>query len=252
MAKTVQRQRNTLSRKKDKGESRIIEKKESMDTSYSLNWFQPAGKQQLIVDSIGLNDLTIVDAPSGTGKSSTVLWKCLSDYAAGRYRQLWLIKNPTEAGDDQIGFLPNSAEDKISVHMEAMKSIFYQFISKNKLENDVKSDNIVLTIPNFCLGITIDYSLVVVEEAQTMSPNTIKLITERAGKGTKVIVVGDSKQRYSAKKRDDGMRDLIYRVTQENEGVRTSKYPNVGYVRLDSSNNMRSELSRLITEIYDD
>ena len=196
-------------------------------------------------------ELTIVDSPSGTGKSTTVLWKALTEYKNKNYEKIYLIKNPTEAGDDMIGYLPSSAEDKICVHVEAMKGIFHQFISKEKLENDIKSGNIVITIPNFLLGTTIDRSIIILEESQTMSPNTVKLISERAGQGSIVIVVGDSRQRYSVKKRDDGLNDLILKVTSEEAGTRVSKYGNVGYIKMTSDNNMRSSLSKFITEIYE-
>lgn len=248
MAKGANNTPKTRRVKQDKGEGRTTNSKFS---SFELNWFSPVGDQEKIVDSMDNHDLTVVDSPSGTGKSSTVLWKALTDYKNKVFDKVYLIKNPTEAGDDQIGFLPSSAEDKISVHMEAMKSIFYQFVSKEKLENDIKTGNIVLTIPNFLLGTTIDNSVIILEEAQTMSPNTVKLISERAGQGSIVVVVGDSRQRYSVKKREDGLNDLITRITTEVDGVRKSKYENTGYIKMTSDNNMRSSLSKFITEIYE-
>ena len=241
-------QRNTRKFKQEKGLERIVNLKFS---SFNLDWFSPKGQQPDIVESMENNYLTIVDSPSGTGKSSTVLWKALSDYKNKLFDRVYLVKNPTEAGDDQIGFLPSTAEDKISVHMEAMKTIFYQFVPKEKLENDIKSGNIVLTIPNFLLGTTIDHSVIILEEAQTMSPNTVKLICERAGEGSIVVVVGDSKQRYSVKKREDGLNDLIRRVTESKEGTLISRFERVGYIKMNSDNNMRSELSKFITEIYE-
>lgn len=242
---------NTPRTRKVKQESCVERSTNSKFSSYELGWFSPVGEQQKIVDSMDEKELTIVDSPSGTGKSTTVLWKALTEYKNKNFDKIYLIKNPTEAGDDQIGFLPSSAEDKISVHMEAMKGIFYQFISKEKLENDIKSGNIVLTIPNFLLGTTIDDSIIILEESQTMSPNTVKLITERAGQGSIVIIVGDSRQRYSVKKREDGLNDIIQKVTKEEGGVRLSNYSNVGYIKMTSDNNMRSSLSKFITEIYE-
>lgn len=242
---------NTKKTRKTKAEQGIERSVNSKFSSFELDWFHPVGDQQKIVNSMEDNDLSVVDSPSGTGKSSTVLWKALAEYRSKNFEKIYLIKNPTESGDDSIGFLPSSAEDKISVHMEAMKSIFYQFISKEKLENDIKSENIVLTIPNFLLGKTIDRSIIILEEAQTMSPNTVKLICERAGQGSIVVVVGDSRQRYSVKKRDDGLNDLINRVTELEGETRYSKYDSVGYIKMTSDNNMRSSLSKFITEIYE-
>lgn len=224
--------------------------KEKFDSQFKLDWFTPEGSQHLITDAMDDCELTIVDAPSGTGKSTTVLWKALSDYKQRKYQKIMLIKNPTEAGDDQIGFLSGDAEDKISKHIQAMKGIFLQFMSAGKLENEIKNENIVLDIPNYLLGSTFDDTLILLEESQTMSPNTIKLCAERAGHNSKVVVIGDSKQRYSVKNRPDGLRDLIGKVTQDLDGYTVPKYKNVAYVRMETSNNMRSNLSRFITEVY--
>lgn len=221
------------------------------NTDWKLDWYEPHGRQIDIIDSIDGNDLTIVNAPSGCGKSSTVIYKALQDYRQNIFRKVMLIKTPVEAGEDQIGFLTGDKTQKLDAHMSSMKKLFQQFMSNNKLENDISNNNIILEIPNYLLGSTIDDTLILIEEAQTISPTTLKLCMERAGKNTKVVVVGDSKQRYSAKKRDDGFKDLIDKVTYDNHGCRFSNYDNVGYVEMDSSHNMRSDLSRFITEIYD-
>lgn len=248
MAKGNNNTAKTLKVKQNLGEVRLTNPKFS---SYELDWFTPVGQQHEIVESMDTKDLTIVDSPSGTGKSTTVLWKALTEYKAKNFEKIYLIKNPTEAGDDQIGYLTGDADNKISYHIEVMKGIFHQFISKEKLENDLKSGNIVITIPNFLLGTTIDNAIIILEESQTMSPNTVKLIAERAGQGSIVVVVGDSRQRYSVKKREDGLNDLIQKVTSTVDGVSESKFDSVGYIRMTSENNMRSELSKFITEIYE-
>jgi phosphate starvation-inducible protein PhoH len=245
----------TRSRKQEAGIARVAaaDKKPSFDTHWKLDWFQPSDDQCLIVDSISTNDLTLVEAPSGCGKSTTVLWKALSDYRSGVFEKVYLIKNPTEAGDDQLGFLSGDKKNKLESHMDAMKTIFHQFMTKEKLENDISSGNIVLDIPNYMLGCTIDHSIIIIEEGQTCSPATIKLVSERAGVGSKVVIVGDPKQSYSIKRRPNGLRDLVLRTTEEVHGYLVSRYPNtVGYVRLESNNNMRSDLSRFVTEIYEE
>ena len=224
--------------------------KEKFDSQFKLDWFTPEGNQHLIVEAMDNCELTLVDAPSGTGKSTTVLWKALSDYKQRKYQKIMLIKTPTEAGEDQIGYLSGDKSSKLEAHMQSMKGIFLQFMSAGKLENEIKNENIVLDIPNYLLGSTFDDTLIILEEAQTMSPNTIKLCAERAGQNSKVIIVGDSKQRYSVKGRADGLRDLIGKVTQEHAGYLIPKYKNVGYIRMETSNNMRSSLSKFITEVY--
>lgn len=250
-----QQRKMTRSRKQEAGVPRVphSNKKPTLDTHWSLDWFQPNEDQQLIVDSISKNELTLVEAPSGCGKSTTVLWKALNDYRSGVFSKVYLIKNPTEAGDDQLGFLSGDKSNKLEAHMKSMRTIFHQFMTKEKLENDISSGNIVLDIPNYLLGCTLDQSIIIIEEGQTCSPNTIKLVSERAGVGSKVVIVGDPKQGYSIKHRKNGLQDIVMRTTEDFNGYRVSKYPNtVGYIRLESNSNMRSDLSRFITEIYED
>jgi predicted ribonuclease YlaK len=225
--------------------------KEKFDNDFKLDWFTPEGDQHLIVEAMDTCELICVDAPSGCGKSTTVLWKALNDYKQRKYEKVLLIKTPTEAGTDQIGFLSGDKKSKLECHMESMKTIFLQFMSLGKLDNDIRNENIVLDIPNFLLGRTFDNTLILLEEAQTMSPATIKLCAERAGQGSKVVIIGDSRQRYSVKAREDGLADIINKVTKEDSGYRVPKFKNVGYIRMESNNNMRSSLSRFITEIYE-
>jgi len=251
----MERKRNrrvTQKAKVDRGDTRVINKKPTFDREWELNWFQPTAAQQLIVEAMDEKELILVRAPSGCGKSATVLWKALVDYKSGKYKQVYLVKNPVEAGDDQLGLLSGDKNQKLTSHIEAMKSIFHQFMSKGKLENDLSNGNIVIDIPNYLLGRTIDDSLIILEEAQTMSPATIKLVCERAGQGSTVVVVGDPKQCYSIKRREDGLKDLIQRVTYDDgSGTLLPKFQNVAYIEMQSDNNMRSSLSRFITELYD-
>lgn len=246
MSKNGSKRQGKLKHKKDEGYLR----ESKLNTGWNLNWYKPEGRQRDILDCIDNCDLTIVNAPSGTGKSSTVIFKALQEYRSRNFQKVYLIKTPSEAGDDMLGYLKGGKEDKLASHMQSMKGLFLQFMDKAKLEMDIKNENIIMDVPNYLLGATLNHSLIILEEAQTMSPETIKLCCERAGEGSKVVIVGDSRQRYSAKKRDDGLQDLINKVTFQGHGTRFSNYENVGYVEMDSSDNKRSDLSRFIIELY--
>jgi predicted ribonuclease YlaK len=253
MPKGHNNQRRTKNFKEQQGEGRVIDKKLAFERDYKLDWFHPAGDQLDIIDSIDRNDLTIVNGRSGTGKSTVALYKALQEYRVGNFKKIYFVKSPTESGDDMLVYLSGDKNSKLEAHIHVTKNIFTQFITPNKLDNDMSNGNIVIDIPNFMLGATLDNCILIIDEAQMMSPSTVKLLIERAGLDTKVVIMGDSQQRYSVKKREDGFADLIRRTTFETHG-RT--LPNVdspvGYVQLDSSNNQRSALSRFITELYDD
>ncbi len=218
---------------------------------WKMHLFNPTVKQDPIPQSMVENYLTVVNAPSGCGKTSVAVWKALSLYKQNVFKRVVFVKNPTEAGDDQIGFLSGDADEKLTRHFHETKRIFTQFISKGKMDSGEREGWLEFTIPNFLLGATIDDAIILIDEAQTMSPDTIKLLIERAGRDSHVVVMGDSRQRYSVKRRDDGFSDLISKITeQDEEGNFISKYGIVGYVELTTEENQRSELSKLVTELY--
>lgn len=241
-------------------------RKKQFDNDWKLDWFTPLGKQQDIVDAILSKDeydeegnqtsfekvFCTIQGSSGVGKTTTALHSALSLLKTGEYRQLIFAKNPTEVGDDKIGFLSGSETDKLQAHYDTTKRIFHEFMSPQKLENDLGSGKIRLTIPNFLLGATFDYSIVIMDECQTMSPSTMKLLLERCGVGTKYIIMGDSKQNYSISKRKDGFRDFVEQVTKEYQGERESISELVSYTRLTSDENQRSEGSKFITKLYEE
>jgi phosphate starvation-inducible protein PhoH len=222
-----------------------------VSNDWKLDWFTPEGGQNALVESMQDNVLTAGNGPSGTGKTSTVLWQALHWLKSGIFQKIVFIKNPTEAGDDQIGYLKGEQQDKLKAHFHETRRIFQSFISKGKLECDESSGKIEFAIPNFLLGATIDNAVIIIDECQTMSPGTMKLLMERVGMNSIVVILGDSRQAYSVKKREDGFADFIKKITKvEEDGSRVSSEPLMGYVELKTDDNKRSALSKRITELY--
>ena len=221
----------------------------SSTEKYNLNWFKPVGRQQDIVDAIDQYDWVGVQAPSGCGKTSTVVWKALSLLGKG-YRKIIFVKNPTEAGDDQIGYLTGNESSKLEPHFESMRGVFLDFMNKGKLESDEKNLNIQFKIPNFLLGATLSDAIVILDECQTYSPNTLKLLMERVDDSCKLIILGDKNQKYSVKKRADGFTDLLDRVTTTDDQGRYSVEPLFKYVELSTNENQRGAISKRVTELY--
>lgn len=254
--RTRRDKRNKGERRKEHGEELLREDniKKQFDNDWNLDWFQPKGLQIDCVEAIEKNIFTIIDGSSGCGKTSTALWWALHQIKNQNYNHLVFIKNATEVGDDAIGYLSGDEKSKVDAHMDATKRIFWEFMSKNKLENDISKGKIRLTIPNFLLGTTMSNSVVILDECQLMSPATIKLLTERCGPHTKYIILGDSTgQRYAVKNRADGLSDFIKRVTVEHHGLKWSKYePFVGYVKMNQYDNQRSEGSKFINKLYEE
>lgn len=235
------------------GTEEIINEQQVASQDFNLSWFKPTTTQKDIIMSMCCNDLTAVQGSSGTGKSTTVIWQALQDMKRGIYDKVVFIKTPNESGSDQIGYLTGDANQKLEVHFESMRSIFHSFMTKEKLRLEEKRGRIEFTIPNFIQGKTFDRTLMIIDEMQSINVETTKLLLERAGLDTRVVCLGDKNQRYSAKKRSDGFTHFVEMITEVDEdGVRISKEGTMGYIEMTSKDNMRSELSRRIVELYEE
>ncbi len=217
---------------------------------YNLSWLQPIGKQQLYANEIEKYDTVLVQGSSGVGKSTIAVWKALG-MLGKKYKHVMFIKTPNESGDDQIGFLTGDSDNKLEPHLKNMRNIFLDFMSVGQLESDEKNGNIRFEIPNFIQGGTFSNTFAIIDESQNMSPSTMKLLLERFDDSCKVIVLGDHKQTYSIKKRQDGFTDLVNRVTDvDNTGVKYCVEPEWTYIELPPSENQRGVRSRRVTELY--
>lgn len=241
----------------ERGEQMIAEDmaRKQFSQDYNLSWFHPRGNQQRIVDSFYDNVFTVVKGTSGTGKSATAMWLALKALKERDVRQIVYIKTPVESAvaGDTLGFLKGDLDQKLLAFMEPIKVLLEDFLPKSKIQADTESKKIWLTVPNYAQGITFNDAVIIVDEAQNLTPAIIKLLLERCGDNTRFIVLGDPKQCYAAKKRENGFDDLIKRVTYENYGALFPRYSGMfGYVEMTPEDNQRSPASKLVTEIYDD
>lgn len=234
------------------GNDLIASDRAAFSEDYKLDWFKPTEKQQEIVYSMLENDLTIVSASSGCGKSTTAIWQGLQDLKRGKYKRILFIKSAVESSDDAIGFLSGNASEKLEIHFRASRGIFMQFMSEAKLQMEEKRGRINFAIPNFIQGATFDDTLMILDEMQQVSPPILKLLMERAGQNTSILLLGDKRQRYANKKREDGFTFFVNMVTKVDEEGRYSDVETIGYVEMTAADNMRSDLSKLIVALFEE
>ena len=210
----------------------------------NINRFVLTQKQAQLSDVIDNNVITFLEAPAGTGKSSTVLFNYCKRYLTSKEQEILVIRTPVEAGEDKIGFLPDDKKAKLEPHFAAYRKILTDFLGP-KFNADFEK-RIIFDIPNFQISQTWDNKLVIIDEAQQWPPLIIKLLLERIGVNTKVVVCGDSTQLYSGGKRQ-GLRDAVSRFINEDG---TPKYGGVGYFCMTADDVMRSDIVKTVIKAY--
>lgn len=165
--------------------------------------------QEALMTSAEEAPLVIIKGMAGTAKtfySLAVGMEKVFNNPQGEYRRI-IVCRPNAQFDDDIGFLPGSEQDKIAPLMRPIIDNLEQILDsdeKERYENEsALSDKIAEIFErgiiqtealNFIRGRSIAKTFLIIDEAQNMTPNQVKGIITRAGKGTKIILLGDPNQ----------------------------------------------------------
>jgi phosphate starvation-inducible PhoH-like protein len=217
--------------------------------AYGIHKFTLTDSQNELRNKIIENDLVVCESPAGTGKTVSVLYSFVKEYIADSTKQIMIIRTPVQAGLDDVGFLPLSLESKLEPHFESTKNLLEQLLTKGKVETDL-GHRIHFKIPNFMLGATLDNTLVLIDEAQQMSPLILKLLLERIGLDSKVVICGDNSQMYATSKGRNALRDLTPRFFKNVEGEMVAKYPHCAYHQFGVEDVQRSEFVKTVIKAY--
>lgn len=153
--------------------------------------------------------LVIVKGMAGTSKtfySLAVGLEKLLNHPSGEYRRI-LICRPNAQFDDDIGFLPGDEQEKITPLMRPVVDNLEQLLDsseeeryqdeeelKGKVDEIFGRGIIQAEALNYIRGRSIVKTYLIIDEAQNTTPDQIKGIITRAGKNTKLILLGDPNQ----------------------------------------------------------
>ena len=223
--------------------------KQQWSEQYGLHGFTLTDSQNTLHNKIIQNDMVIVEGQAGTGKTLGCLYAFVKEYIADSTKKIVVVRTAVQVGMDSVGHLPADLDAKIAPHFESTKLLLEQLLTKGKVETDV-GHRIRFIIPNFLLGTTLDDTLLLVDESQMMQPLILKLILERVGINSKVVVLGDSSQLYTSSKDRNALRDLVPRFFKDYNGEMVAKFPSVAYHKFEIDDVQRSEFVKTVIRAY--
>jgi PhoH-like ATPase len=153
--------------------------------------------------------LVIVKGPAGTAKTfyslAVGLHKLMFEQS-NLYRKI-LVCRPNVHLDEEIGYLPGNEQEKIAPFLRPVIDNLEILIDNDeneryKSEKELKDkidelfDRKIITTEAiaFIRGRSIVKQWVIIDEAQNLTPRQVKGIITRAGRGTKIILIGDPEQ----------------------------------------------------------
>lgn len=209
--------------------------------------------QRIYIKSIQKNIVTLCSGFAGTGKTLIAIGLAMDmvQDPDTNYVKIIVVRPAVEACDENLGYLPGGANDKMRPFIQPIMDNLRYFVEDEGYINNVMEPSpgygapLIEVIPMAYLrGRTFNNCIVVFDEAQNASPSQMKLFLTRIGKDCKVIIEGDVTQsdRYKDKSQN-GLADAIKRL----EGCE-----NVGVCFLEAEDIQRSEIIAPILKRYED
>lgn len=167
--------------------------------------------QVKLINSIKNNEITICAGSPGSGKTFVAVSQALTMLrkATSPYKKIYLVKSVTPLKNEELGYLKGGLMDKIEPFMWS----FYLNIEKIVSEESLKSlleKNIIRPFPiAYMRGVTIDDSIVIIDEVQNITIDNIKTIMTRIGSNCKYVLLGDRNQIDLKTKSDSSLNYLI-------------------------------------------
>ncbi len=154
---------------------------------------------------------------AGTGKTFTALYKALHDTlkATAAYERVYLVRSLVATRE--IGFLPGDHEDKSSLYQIPYKNMVkYMFEMGNDQDFDMlygqlkAQESIKFWSTSFLRGITLDNSVIIIDEMQNLNFHELDSIITRVGENSRIVFCGDAMQTDLIKDREkNGIHDFM-------------------------------------------
>lgn len=186
-------------------------------------------KQQQLVNLIEDKEVILATGVAGTGKTYVALATALS-LLGPIYKKVVLVKSVTTLPGEEIGFLKGGMEQK----MEPFVMSYVWNIDKICGQGSALSlmnKKIVEVLPlAFIRGLSIDNSIVIIDEAQNIDAHTFKTMMTRIGEDSKYIFLGDVEQ-IDRKKKSESCLQKVMDIFKDSPIIGTIEFTDEDCVR---------------------
>lgn len=140
----------------------------------------------------------------GVGKSFLAMYRALEEVLdkSTPYKQVVVIRSTVPSRE--IGFLPGTEEEKIAIYELPYREIAQTLFNRPDAWDRLKEQGHARFISSsFVRGISIDDSIIIVEEAQNYTWQELSSVITRTGHRSKIIFTGDLFQNDLVRQKND-------------------------------------------------
>lgn len=154
----------------------------------------------------------VLTGSAGTGKTYCAIFLAMRSVLSAKDPQEKLIIVRSAVASRDVGFLPGTLEEKMSVlsipYIDILGDLFHD--DNNTFKNMVAGGLVQFMSTSYIRGLTIDNAVIVVDESQNLTTHEINSIMTRVGRNSRVIFSGDVRQSDTLKRGEtEGFSKLI-------------------------------------------
>ena len=175
---------------------------------------------------------------------------CTKGQKRYKYYDKILVTKPPVSVDKALytGYKKGTSEDKMSGHLGGIKSNIKYLLEKTdkdkkaQIASEVWEDYFDVIELDEIQGASLHNTILLVDEQQLISNDIMKLVITRIAEGSKLVLIGDTKnQTYGVNRANEGFKRLYTKL---------GKSPHMSYIRLTKI--YRSALAEFANSIYED
>jgi predicted ribonuclease YlaK len=161
--------------------------------------FKPQNEEQKMAFDLMANrdiPIKVLIGIAGSGKTKMGLTFGLKALEKGDAKKLFIVRQPSPVGEE-IGFLKGTKDEKLQAwfkpildNLEGGEFQLQQMIQRGMIEFEA---------PAFMQGRDLQETYVVVDEAQLLTTEQVKMLGSRIGHGSTIVFAGDYEQVFNKK-----------------------------------------------------
>lgn len=149
--------------------------------------------QKRLVDAIRKNQVTFALGPAGSGKTYLAMAMALAALDRAEVSRLVLCRPVVEAGES-LGFLPGTLQEKVDPYVRPMHDALREMLGPVRAKELAEAGSVEVAPLAYMRGRTLSDSFVILDEAQNVTPDQMRMFLTRLGEGSRFIVTGDVSQ----------------------------------------------------------
>jgi phosphate starvation-inducible PhoH-like protein len=149
--------------------------------------------------------------PAGTGKTYLAVAMAVQALKQEQIRKIILVRPAVEAGES-LGYLPGDMQAKINPYLRPLLDALREMVDYDQLKRFTDQDLVEVVPLGYMRGRTLNDAFIILDEAQNTSVAQMKMFLTRMGRGSKIVVSGDTTQVDLPAHMQSGLVDAMRRL----------------------------------------